>query len=89
MRFKEYEWDDINIPHICRHAVTPQEVEEACFNAPLIIKGGTNRYLVYGRSDSGRYLFIVAIYKDKNAIRPITARNMTDVERRLYNKKRG
>ena len=89
MHFQEYDWDDINIEHISRHKVICQEVEEACFNEPLIMKAGRDRYIVYGRSDAGRYLFIVAIYKGKGLARIITARNMTESERRLYNRKKG
>ena len=89
MLFKEYEWDDINIEHISRHEVISQEAEEACFNEPLIMRLGKNRYSVYGRSDSGRYLFIVAAYKGGGMARIITARDMTKSERVLYNRKRG
>ena len=88
MNFKEYDWDDINIEHIAQHGVIPQEVEEACFNQPLVMRLGRNRHLVYGRSDSGRYLFIVAIDKGKGLVRIISARNMSKSERRLYNRKR-
>ena len=89
MRFREYDWDDINIEHISRHRVIPHEVEEACFNEPLIMRAGKNKYYVYGRSDAGRYLFIVSSYKGTGIVRIITARDMTESERRLYNRKKG
>jgi len=89
VRFQRYEWDDVNIDHIGSHNVIPQEIEEANFNEPLVMKARGKRYIVYGRSDSGRYIFIVAVYKGKGVVRAITARNMTQSERRLYNKKRG
>ena len=89
MIFREHDWDDVNIEHIAGHGVIPQEVEEACFNEPLVRKIRKNRYIVYGRNDSGRYLFIVTIYKGKGVVRVITARDMTDSEHRLYNRKRG
>ena len=88
MNFREYDWDDINIEHLAEHGVTPQDVEEACFNQPLIMRAGTSRYIVYGRSDSGRYLFIVAIHKEKGLIRIISARGMSKSECKLYNRKR-
>lgn len=89
MFFREYDWDDINVEHIAQHRVIPQEVEESCFNEPLIMRRGRNKYIVYGRSDSGRYLFIVVVCKDRGRGRVITARDMTKSERRLYNIKRG
>lgn len=89
MLFREYEWDDINIEHIARHRVIPQEVEESCFNEPLVMGPGKNKYIIYGRSDSGRYLFIVVVYRTKARGRVITARDMTKSERGLYNRKRG
>ena len=89
MLFKEYEWDDINIEHIARREVIPQEAEEACFNEPLIMRLGRNKYTTYGQSDSGRYLFLIVIYKGKRMVRIITARDMTKSERSLYNRKRG
>ena len=88
MRFKEYDWDDINIAHIARHGVTFQEVEEACDNSPLVMRTKGGRYLVYGCSDQGRYLLIVVIFKGKDRARVITARSMTDPERRLYHHKK-
>ena len=89
MRFREYNWDDINIEHISGHGVIPHEVEEACFNEPLIMRAGKNKYYVYGRSDAGRYLFIVSSYKGAGIGRIITARDMTGSERRLYNRRKG
>lgn len=89
MRFKKYDWDDANIEHIAKHGVTPQEVEEACFNEPFILKARKTRYLVYGRSDNGRYLFMVTAHRAKEAARIVTARDMNASEHKLYNKKRG
>ena len=89
MLFKEYEWDDINIEHIARHEVIPQETEEACFNEPLIMRLGKKKYTAYGRSDSGRYIFLVVACKGGGIARIITARDMTKSECGLYNRKRG
>jgi uncharacterized DUF497 family protein len=46
--------------------------------------------LLYGVTDSGRYLFIVFMIKKKdkqNIARVISARDMTQKERRYYRKK--
>lgn len=87
MLFNIFEWDEENIEHIFRHNVIPDEVEEACVNKPYVRKGPNNRYLVYGISDSGRYIFIVGINKGKGIFRTITARDMTEREKSLYRRR--
>ena len=68
---------------ITRHAVTPDEVEEAFFNSPLKVrKASSGKYLLYGRSDGGRYLFVVFAW-DETRVKAITARDMTKGERRF------
>jgi len=41
-----------------KHQVTPEEVEEVCFGAPLVLRGRDRRYAVYGRTEAGRYLAV-------------------------------
>jgi uncharacterized DUF497 family protein len=82
--FDIFEWDEGNIEHILRHNVVPDEVEEACVNKPYVRKSADKRYLVYGITDSGRYIFIVGINKGKGIFRTITARDMTEREKSLY-----
>ena len=88
MKIREFEWNDWNIEHIGRHSVTPQEVEEACFNQPICRRARQSLYLVYGQSDAGRYLFIVLRYKSKGIVYAITARPMSENEERYYRKER-
>ncbi len=82
--FDIFEWDEGNIEHILRHNVIPDEVEEACVNKPYVRKSADTRYLVYGITYSGRYIFIVGINKGKGIFRTITARDMTEKEKYLY-----
>ena len=88
MRITGFEWDDWNIAHIEKHSATPQEVEEACFNQPVIRKAKDGLYLVYGQTDAGRYLFLVVRHKSKGMVYVITARPMTKNEQRYYRKRR-
>ena len=88
LKFKAYEWDGNNVSHILNHAVSPNEVEEACYDNPLIFRGKESRYLVYGRSGAGRYLFIALADKGHGVVRVITARDMEDKDRKLYNRKK-
>ena len=88
MQIVDFEWDEDNIEHIARHGVNPEEVEEACYNRPYILKGRHGSYLIYGQTDDGRYVIVVARYKGRGIIRVITARDMNDTERRLCRERR-
>ncbi len=66
-----------------KHGVSPEEVEEAFSNTHKVRRSETDKYVLYGRSSSGRYLFIVFAMKGYFA-KVITARDMTNAERRLY-----
>ena len=87
MRFDRLLWDDWNVEHIARHEVTPEEVEQVCRFKPKIRRGRCGRYLVLGRTAEGRYLLVVLSPKDGGKMKPITARDMDDKERRLYQRK--
>lgn len=88
MRITDYEWDEDNTGHIARHGVSPEEVEEACHNRPYVLKGREGAYLIYSQTDDGRYLLVVGRYKGSGVIRVITARDMTNAERRLCRERR-
>ena len=89
MIFKDFDWDEANIEHILRHDVVPDEVEEACVNKPYVRKTLEDRYLIYGATDSGRYLFIVGIKKERGVFRVITAREMTEREKSRHRRRKG
>ena len=84
MRISSFEWDETNVAHIARHNITPEEVEETCFNNPLILRGRWKRYYALGQADSGRYLTVIFEVKFRGIVRVITARDMDDSERRRY-----
>ena len=84
MRIEEFEWNNWNIEHIAKHAVSSQEVEEACYRRPLIKKSKDGLYLVYGQTYTGRYLLIVLKYKSQSLVYVITAREMTRSEQKLF-----
>jgi hypothetical protein len=88
MRIREFVWPDERIEHIARHGVTPEEFEEVCFARSLVLRGkaeGENPvYYVLGQTDVGRYLFCVLIQFPDGKGYPVTARSMTDREKRRY-----
>ena len=68
---------------ITKHGVEPDEVEEAFFNPPhKVRRSESGKLLLYGRSQAGRYLFIVFTAEGRR-VTVISARDMTDAERRL------
>lgn len=79
------EWDEYRIEHISLHGVEPEEVWEVCED-PLHLarRKGRNRYLVYGQSEAGRYLFVVLEHWDGTVYKPITARDMTNREKQMF-----
>ncbi len=95
-------WPADRVEHIARHGITPAEVEDVCFTGnPLVLQaksrgggeggggvGSNPTYYVLGRTAAGRYLFCVIIaFPDGNGY-PVTARPMTDAERRRYQQRR-
>ena len=88
MQISGFEWSEWNIEHIAKHSVTPQEVEEACFNQPISRKAKDGLYIIYGQTDAGRYMFIVVRYQAENVVYVVTARTMNKTEQQYYRKQR-
>lgn len=90
MTVHEIIWPDDRINHIARHGVTPDEVEQVCFGRPWVRRArseGTNPvYYLLGQTKTGRYLFCVVIRFPDGMGYPVTARPMTDKEKRRYRK---
>lgn len=79
-----FEWDQSNRTHIAQHNILPDEAEEIFLEKYFLRRTHSGRYVVYGQSLYGRYLFIVFEKLKGNAIRVITARDMTDKEKIFY-----
>jgi len=83
-------WKEESIEHIARHLISPQEVEEVCFNendAPFIRSGRENLHYVFGKTNSGRFLFIVVRFIRQGEVRVITARDMNTWEKTYFKKR--
>ncbi|RJP26593.1 MAG: BrnT family toxin [Candidatus Omnitrophota bacterium] len=75
--------------HVAQHGVSPEEVWEVCEDSlNRAHRLGQNRYLLYGQTASGRYLFIVLERIANTRFKPITARDMTDKEKRNFRRLR-
>ncbi len=75
-----------------KHSVSQEEVEEVLNNKPIfrfVEKGNfldEDVYTALGHTDAGRKLIIFFIYKKSKCALIISARGMTDAERRMYEK---
>jgi uncharacterized protein len=92
MQLYEIIWKDKFVEKLAvKHNVTTDEVEQILFTNPQVRKvqkgqvKGENVYVGYGQTDGGRYLVVFFIYKPQiSAALPISARDMTQSERRYY-----
>ncbi|MCD6570603.1 MAG: BrnT family toxin [Deltaproteobacteria bacterium] len=95
MIIEEFVWfSDIIDKLDVKHGVTRFEVESLFTRKPIfskIQKGrikGENLYRALGQTESGRYLTVFFIYKVTREAIVISARDMTDKERKYYAKRK-
>lgn len=90
MRINSFDWDEKNENHIAEHGVAIFEVEEAIlFDKPFYQRSREDKYIAYGVTEETRFLFIVFVIKGSSRIRVISARDMTEKEKRHYKGGRG
>jgi uncharacterized protein len=83
----EFLWREDRIDHIARHGVQPEEVEEVCFGKPLVLarsRPGPTPCTSIRRDEAARNLFCVVILFPGNQGVSVTARQMSDREKRRY-----
>jgi uncharacterized DUF497 family protein len=83
-------WTDKSVEHISRHGITPRKIEEVCFNeydSPFIRSGRENLHYVFGKTYSGRLLFIVVKFIRRGEVGLITARDMNEWEKKYFIKR--
>ncbi len=72
------------------YEIKPKEVEGVCFNeddAPFIRSGRENLHYVFGKTYSGRFLFVVVRFVRPGEVRVITARDMNAWEKSYFRKR--
>ena len=85
--FKAVQDSEWSAGHIAAHGVTLAEVREAILERPYwAAPGREGTILVYGRTYAGRYLLVVAI-DESGAAFIVTARDMTDAEKKTFRRK--
>jgi uncharacterized DUF497 family protein len=92
MNWEGFDWDEGNLAKNWeKHRVSASECEQVSFNSPLIAgldEKHSNRELRYyalGITDGKRKLFIAFTVRQK-LIRMISARDMSQKERKAFNK---
>lgn len=89
-RLTGFDWDDGNRDkNWQKHHVSTGECEEVFFNLPLLLNEDPGhsqaepRFLVLGQTNTGRLLFIAFTIREEK-IRIISARDMSQKERKMY-----
>ena len=95
MRLYEVIWKEVFVDKLeQKHRIMPDEVEQVLFSKPFIRRAekgrvqGEDVYVAYGQTAAGRYLVVFFIHKYQTAALPISARDMTQAERRYYAQQR-
>lgn len=70
--------------HIARHNVAPEEVEEICHGDPIVQTGKKGRKLIIGPTKQKRIVLVVLDHEGKGRYYPVTARDASRKERKLY-----
>jgi hypothetical protein len=86
---REIMWTEESEAHIWdNHKVRPGEVEDVVYCRPrYVTPGREGTEEVYGTTSAGRYLIVVLTEALDSRDYCVTARDMTDTERRLYHRK--
>jgi uncharacterized DUF497 family protein len=94
MKIRGIIWLDSIVEKIdAKHGVPQEEVRQVFQGQPMfrfVEKGHRSREDVYaalGRTGAGRYLIVFFVHKPDHRALILSARNMTDAERRRYEKR--
>lgn len=80
-------WTDQAEAHIARHGVLPHEVHEATERPYVCLDSRNDAIRILGRTYTGRYLAVLLSDAADGRKYVVTARNMTQAERRIFHKK--
>jgi hypothetical protein len=91
LRIESLEIDDQILDKIeSKHGVSFEEVEEACLSEARHVRRGKEcLYKLFSQTVAGRYILVVLVNLGRGMWKVVTAREMTDSEKRLYTKAMG
>jgi uncharacterized DUF497 family protein len=76
-RVELFEWDDRNVEHLARHAVSVADIEQLTGNSNIIVRNfrtGVDRFYLIGHTNGRRCLTVsIEATDDPGVWRPITA----------------
>jgi uncharacterized DUF497 family protein len=86
----EFRWNEWNIDHVAKHGIDPEEAEEVLRNArrPYPRDCGAGRWIVWGRGRGGRFLQVIYVLDDDDAVYVIHARPLTEREKWRHRRSR-
>mgnify|MGYP001599278190 CR=1 FL=1 len=87
MKINRLDWTEERRVHIARHNVSAEEVEDVVYGKHYAVRTKQGRYRLIGQTAQGRYIVIILEPSDHDWFDPITARNATKNERKLYLRK--
>ena len=71
-----FEWDNSNIDHLAKHAISSEEAEQVIVNRPVDLgselRNGEERVAQIGETNNGRVLVVISTMSGKK-IRVVTA----------------
>lgn len=81
-----FRWNLWNIEHIEAHGIRPVDAEEVVIGAkrPYPRRRADDKWLVWGRTRTGRLLQVVFIIDEESALFVIHARELTPREKRRF-----
>ena len=91
LRIESLEIDDHVLDKIeSKHGIAFEQVEEACLSEKRHIRRSREGlYKLFSQTAAGRYVLVVLVNLGRGDWKIVTAREMTDSERRLYDKATG
>jgi len=91
LRIESLEIDDHILDKIeSKHDISFAEVEEACLSEKRHVRRSREGlYKLFSQTVAGRYILVVLVNLGRGCWKIVTAREMTDSERRLYSKATG
>ena len=88
LRIESIEIDDNILDKIeSKHGISLDEVEESCLSeARHVRRSKEGLFKFFSKTQTGRYVLVVLINLGSGVWKVVTAREMTDSEKRLYKK---
>lgn len=88
MEFRFYEDPDTGLPHIYKHGVTEQEVEQVLRSHGEDLPGTNNSRIKLGQTAAGRYLQVIYVPdEDPDSVFVITAYELQNKAKSAYRRR--